>query len=66
MEAAHARALAVRLEASEAARAEAEAELAALRAEVAVLRRVERFDRRGTEPFELFEPFEFFQNRNFA
>ena len=30
--------------------------------------RVERFDRRGTEPFEpfeLFEPFEFFQNRNF-
>jgi hypothetical protein len=38
VEAAHARALAVRLEASEAARAEAEAELAALRAEVAVLR----------------------------
>ena len=33
-----------------------------------VLGRVERFDRRGTEPFEpfeLFEPFEFFQNRNF-
>ena len=27
-----------------------------------VVRRVERFDRRGTEPFE---PFEFFQNRNF-
>ena len=37
----------------------------------AVQGRVERFDRRGTEPFEpfepfeLFEPFEFFQNRNF-
>ena len=30
-----------------------------------VTARVERFDRRGTEPFELFEPFEFFQNRNF-
>ena len=28
----------------------------------AVLNRVERFGRRGTEPFE---PFEFFQNRNF-
>ena len=27
--------------------------------------RVERFDRRGIEPFEPFEPFEFFQNRNF-
>ena len=27
-----------------------------------VATRVERFDRRGTEPFE---PFEFFQNRNF-
>ena len=30
--------------------------------------RVERFDRRGTEPFEpfeLLEPFEFFQIRNF-
>ena len=27
--------------------------------------RVERFDRRGTEPFEPFEPSEFFQNRNF-
>ena len=26
---------------------------------------VERFDRRGTEPFDPFEPFEFFQNRNF-
>ena len=26
---------------------------------------VERFGRRGTEPFEPFEPFEFFQNRNF-
>ena len=34
----------------------------------AVQTRVERFDRRGTEPlepFEPFEPFEFFQNRNF-
>ena len=28
-------------------------------------RRVERFDRRGTEPFDPFEPFEFFQNKNF-
>ena len=27
--------------------------------------RVERFGRRGTEPFEPFEPFEFIQNRNF-
>ena len=26
---------------------------------------VERFGRRGTEPFEPFEPFEFIQNRNF-
>ena len=26
---------------------------------------VERFDRRGTEPFKPFEPFEFFKNRNF-
>ena len=35
----------------------------------AVRRRVERFGRRGTEPFERFErfePFEFFQNRNFS
>ena len=31
----------------------------------AVPSRVERFDRRGTEPNEPFEPFEFFQNRNF-
>ena len=33
--------------------------------QLTVARRVERFDRRGTEPFEPFEPFEFFQNRIF-
>ena len=35
------------------------------RSGLAVVARVERFDRRGTEQFEPFEPFEFFQNRNF-